>query len=407
MLKTDQETARGLGALTALNFFMADMQAGVGPFLGVFLLAHHWSNATIGTIMTLGGLAGMVMTVPAGALVDHTKRKRLLVAVSGVCTIFGSALLLVSQSIWVVGTSQILTAIAGAAIGPAVAGMTLGIVRQAGFDRQNGRNQAFNHAGNLAGAGLSGLLGWLFGFWAIMALAALFGIASIVSVFCIPANAIDDRAARGEREDAAEGGNISGLLVLLECKPLLVLAAALLFFHLGNGAMLPLFGMAEASAHQGNPAALVASTIVVAQAVMIVMSLIAIRMAKHHALWLAMLLSFLALPVRGMLAAHLIVGWGVFPVQMLDGVGAGLQSVAVPALVAHILNGTGRVNAGQGAVMTVQALGAALSPALGGVIADRIGYPDTFVILGCMSLFSIAIWLAGARLVRRESAVTT
>ena len=407
MLKTDQETARGLGALTALNFFMADMQAGVGPFLGVFLLAHHWSNATIGTIMTLGGLAGMVMTVPAGALVDHTKRKRLLVAVSGVCTICGSALLLVSQSIWVVGTSQILTAIAGAAIGPAVAGMTLGMVRQAGFDRQNGRNQAFNHAGNLAGAGLSGLLGWLFGFWAIMALAALFGIASIVSVFCIPANAIDDRAARGEREDAAEGGNISGLLVLLECKPLLVLAAALLFFHLGNGAMLPLFGMAEASAHQGNPAALVASTIVVAQAVMIVMSLIAIRMAKHHALWLAMLLSFLALPIRGMLAAHLIVGWGVFPVQMLDGVGAGLQSVAVPALVAHILNGTGRVNAGQGAVMTVQALGAAFSPALGGVIADRIGYPDTFVILGCMSLFSIAIWLAGARLVRRESAVTT
>jgi MFS family permease len=170
--------------------------------------------------------------------------------------------------------------------------------------------------------------------------------------------------------------------------------------------MLPLFGMAEAAAHQGNPAALVASTIVVAQAVMIVMSLIAMRMAKHHALWLAMLLSFLALPIRGVLAAHLIVGWGVFPVQMLDGVGAGLQSVAVPALVAHILNGTGRVNVGQGAVMTVQALGAALSPALGGVIADRIGYPNAFMILGCMSLFSIAIWLAGAGLVRRASTVT-
>jgi hypothetical protein len=26
--------------LLALNFFMADMQAGVGPFLGVYLLAH-------------------------------------------------------------------------------------------------------------------------------------------------------------------------------------------------------------------------------------------------------------------------------------------------------------------------------------------------------------------------------
>ncbi len=405
MLEGDRETARGLGALLALNFFMADMQSGIGPFLGVFLLAHQWNNAAIGTIMTLGGLAGMVMTVPAGALVDHTRRKRLLIASSGVCIICGSGLLLVSQTVWGVGASQILTAIAGAAIGPAVAGVTLGMVRQDGFDRQNGRNQAFNHAGNLIGAGLSGLLGWLFGFWAIMALAALFGIASIIAVFRIPADAIDHRAARGARE-GADAGNISGLRVLSECRPLLLLAAALLFFHLGNGAMLPLFGMAEASAHQGNPAALVASTIVVAQAVMIVMSLIAMRMAKHQALWLAMLLSFLALPIRGVLAAHLIIGWGIFPVQMLDGVGAGLQSVAVPALVAHILNGTGRVNTGQGAVMTIQAVGAALSPVLGGSIADRMGYPDSFMLLGCMSLVSIAIWLAGAGLVRRASSLT-
>ena len=32
--------------------------------------------------------------------------------------------------------------------------------------------------------------------------------------------------------------------MLLECKPLLVLAAALACFHLGNAAMLPLYGMA-------------------------------------------------------------------------------------------------------------------------------------------------------------------
>ncbi len=332
---------------------------------------------------------------------DRTRRKRLLVAVSGVCTICDSALLLLSQSLWVVGSSQILTAIASAAIGPAVAGITLGLVRQAGFDQQNGRNQAFNHAGNLAGAGLSGLLGWQFGFGAIMFLIAIFGFASIVSVFRIPANAIDHRAARGKRDGESDATNISGLKVLLECKPWPVLAASLLFFHLGNGAILPLFGMAMTAAHQGNPEALVATTIVVAQAVMIVMSLIALSMARRRALWLAMLMSFLALPIRGVLAAHLIVGWGMFRVQMLDDAGAGLQSVAVPAFVAHILNGTGRVNAGQGAVMTVQGLGASLSPALGGFLADLFGYSSTFFILGCMALVSIAIWIAGGHLVRR------
>ena len=72
--------------------------------------------------------------------------------------------------------SQVATAIAGAAIGPAVAGMTLGIVRQAGFPRQNGRNQAFNHAGNMIGAGLSGYLGWRFGYSAIFWLAVVFAV---------------------------------------------------------------------------------------------------------------------------------------------------------------------------------------------------------------------------------------
>ena len=63
-----KDRAHATRALNALNFFMADMQAGIGPFLGVFLLAHHWHNATIGTMMTLGGLAGMAATVPAGAI---------------------------------------------------------------------------------------------------------------------------------------------------------------------------------------------------------------------------------------------------------------------------------------------------------------------------------------------------
>ena len=150
--------------------------------------------------------------------------------------------------------------------------------------------------------------------------------------------------------------------MLLECKPLLILAAALACFHLGNGAMLPLYGLAVVAAKQGDPASFVAITIVVAQAVMIVVSLIAMRMAEKQGYWLVLLISFLALPLRGLIAAYFISRWGVYPVQMLDGVGAGLQSVAVPGLVARILNGTGRVNVGQGAVMTVQGLGRFLEP---------------------------------------------
>jgi MFS family permease len=386
---------KAIWPLLSLNFFMADMQAGVGPFLGVFLLAHGWQAGPIGTVMTIGGVAGMLMTAPAGALVDATKHKRGYVVIPGICTVLASVIILLSQSFWVVAASQAATAIAGAAIGPAVNGITLGIVRQAGFVRQNGRNQAFNHAGNMAGAGLSGFLGWKFGMPAVFWLAALFGVLSIASVMTIPRGAIDDDVARGLKAGGA-AAKASGFKVLARCKPLLILAAALACFHLGNAAMLPLYGMAVVAAKQGDPAGFVAMTIVVAQAVMIAASLIAMRMIEKEGAWLVMLISFLALPLRGVLAAGLIDAWGVYPVQMLDGAGAGLQSVAVPALVARILNGTGRVNVGQGAVMTCQGLGASLSPAIGGWMAQGLGYPATFVILGGFALGSIALWTAFA-----------
>ncbi len=62
-----KDAARSVWPLLALNFFMADMQSGIGPFLGVFLLAHGWTSGPIGTVMTVGGVAGMLITTPAGA----------------------------------------------------------------------------------------------------------------------------------------------------------------------------------------------------------------------------------------------------------------------------------------------------------------------------------------------------
>ena len=73
---------------------MADMQAGIGPFLGVFLLAHGWHNGLIGTVMSIGGIAGMAVTAPAGALIDASSRKRLYVIVPGICTVLASAVIL-------------------------------------------------------------------------------------------------------------------------------------------------------------------------------------------------------------------------------------------------------------------------------------------------------------------------
>lgn len=394
MAKPASAGSRVLWPLKALNFFMADMQAGIGPFLGIFLLSKGWQSGPIGTVMTLGGIAGMLITAPAGAVIDATNRKRNYIIIPGICTVIASALILFSQDFWIVALSQVATAIAGAAIGPAVVGITLGIVKQQGFNRQNGQNQAFNHAGNVVGAALSGYLGLKFGMTAIVLLAAIFGVLTIISVLLIPANSIDDKAARGLKEgNEGEDEKASGFKVLLKCKPLLVLAAALACFHLGNGALLPLYGMAAASKMKDNAFMFVALTVIIAQLVMIVASIAAMKMAEKKGYWLVMLISFIVLPIRGLIAANMIGDIGIYPVQILDGIGAGLQSVAVPGLVAHILNGTGRINVGQGAVMTVQGLGASLSPAIGGWIAQEMGYGSAFVILGSFAIISIGLWV--------------
>jgi MFS family permease len=379
---------------------MADMQAGIGPFLGVFLLAHGWSSGLIGTVMTAGGIAGMLMAAPAGALIDATRRKKLYVIIPGICTVIASGIVLLSQDFWLVTLSQVATAISGAAIVPAVAGITLGIFHQTGFNRQNGHNQVFNHAGNMVGAGLSGLVGWLFGLPQVLWLAALFGVLSIASVLMIPSAAIDDDEARGLSKNEDKKGDVSGITVLLENRTLLILAASLALFHLGNGAMLPFYGLAVVSTKQVDSSQFVATTILVAQGVMMLVSLIATHVGEKRGYWLLLLLSFIALPIRGLLAAFVINKWGVYPVQILDGIGAGLQSVVVPGLVARILHGSGRVNVGQGAVMTAQGIGASLSPLIGGWMAQEIGYSAMFLVLGSFALGSIALWLGFASILR-------
>jgi hypothetical protein len=119
--------SRAIWPLQSLNFFMADMQAGIGRFLDVVPVGARLAERSI------GGVAGMVVTGPAGAPIDATSHKRNYVMILGVCTVLASAVILLSRNFWLVAVSQIATAIAGAEIGPAVSGITLDSVRQSGL----------------------------------------------------------------------------------------------------------------------------------------------------------------------------------------------------------------------------------------------------------------------------------
>lgn len=384
-------------ALGGLNFFLADVRDGLGPFLGIFLISHGWTPDQIGLVMTVGGLAGMLAATPLGALADATRAKRALIAACALAVIIASLGLLAVPTLAVTAGSQIITGLAGAAIGPALAALTLGLVGQDGLPHQLGRNEAFNHAGNFFAALLAGWLGWQFGVAAVFWLMAAMAAASLAALLFVRPQDIDHDVARGmEPGDAAHGHEPPGIRVLLRSVPLMVLGLTLMLFHLGNAAMLPLLGQAIAEGGTVDPSAYTAATVMVAQLTMVPMALIAARLARTHGYGIVFIAALIALPIRGLIAGLWPSPYALLPVQILDGVGAGLLGVATPGLAARILRGSGHVNAGIGAVMTLQGVGAALSPAIGGFIAARYGFPAAFLALAGAAGVALAVWILGA-----------
>src|ERR1700722_3613126 len=73
-------STRTLRGLDWLNFFLADVQTGVGPFLAIYLAGYHWNEERVGLALTVGGIAGILTQTPAGATVDRLRSKRALIA---------------------------------------------------------------------------------------------------------------------------------------------------------------------------------------------------------------------------------------------------------------------------------------------------------------------------------------
>ena len=100
--------AQGYGrSLDGLNFFLADVRDGLGPYLAIYLLTvQHWDEASIGVVMSVAGIAGIVAQMPAGALVDATRFKRGVIVVAALVVTLGSLTLPFLSSFTLVALMQ-------------------------------------------------------------------------------------------------------------------------------------------------------------------------------------------------------------------------------------------------------------------------------------------------------------
>lgn len=393
---------RSLQALCLMSFFLADVRDGLGPFLGIFLTGRHWSPDEIGFVMTCGGIAGLLATLPAGVIADATRHKRVIVLLGCLVITVATLLLWYSNQAWTVMFSQVVVGVAAAFIGPTVSGITLGLTGQQAFHRQMGRNEAWSHAGNTLAAVCAGFATWFWGLGTVFILMTAMAVCAATAALAIRSEDIDDDVARGLEERHQNPESMS-LWQLARQPALFFTGLTLLLFHLANAALLPMLSMRAASmAGTVNPGLYAAATVVISQLVMVPVAIYVSGCVEKYGYPRLIMAALLILPLRAAIASAFSAPLFVIPVQIFDGLAAGILGVAVPGYVVSLLRGSGHVNAGQSVVMLMQGIGAALSPAITGLIAARYSYGAAFATLGAIALLALLLWWSTTSIKTRQ-----
>ena len=379
-------------ALDLLNFFKADAQTTSGPYLAIFLRAsRHWNLGRIGFAMSIPTVVTLLAQTPAGAVVDSTRRKRALIAGCAIALALASILVVEARGGAGIFAAQLTAGLAMVFIPPAIAALSLGLVGRDRFALQMGRNEMVSHAGGVAAALMTGVIGYAAASAGIFYLAAAMAIAAAVASLTIREDEIDHEAAR--ESDSAHDGAAIPVMRLLSDRRVVAFGISVILFHLANAAMLPLAGERLAAHDPHLAAPYMSACILLAQAVMLPVAAAAGYLADRIGRRPIFLIGFAVLPIRGLLFA---LGGSVtfqLSIQVLDGIGAGIFGVVSVIVAADLASGSGRFNLLQGAIGTCVAIGGSLSNPLGGVIAQRYGYRAAFIVLGAVaSTALISFW---------------
>ena len=214
-LERREPSRRSVRGLDWLAFFLADIQTGWGPFVAGYLTAGAWAQFHIGLVLTIGTITGLVLQIPAGALIDMGPAKRFLGI--GIASISASALLLALWPALVpVIAAKVLHAIASALVGPSFVAVSLGLVGHAALSERLGRNARFLSLGNAIAAGVMGAIGYYLTYQAIFFFTALLGIPTLLALTQIDLSEVDPslypgRNIKGRERHLAGGGfNLGG-----------------------------------------------------------------------------------------------------------------------------------------------------------------------------------------------------
>ena len=381
---------RTLRGLDWLNFLLADVRTGVGPFLAIYLAAHLWNEERVGLALTVGGIAGILTQTPAGALVDFLRCKRALVGAGVAALAVGAIVIALFPAFWPLIGAQVLIGGTSSVFIPAICAMSLGIVGSSAFDARQGRNQAFNSAGNVTAALLMGLVGYLISNRSIFFFVVALSIPTILVLLLIKPSEIDYDLARGAKR-GEKGAKAESVWVLFKDRSLVIFLICAVMFHFANAAMLPLLGEQLAKGQGRSSMLFMSACVVTTQFVITLLSSWSGRKAGTWGRKPLLLIAFGVLPVRGVLYTLTSNTVLLVAIQVLDGIGAGIFGVVSVLVIADLTRGTGRFNLTLGAITTAVGIGASLSQVVAGSIVHHVGSQAGFLFLSVVAAIAFAI----------------
>jgi MFS family permease len=381
---------QSLRALDWLNFFLADVQTGVGPFLAIYLAGYAWDEQRIGLALSAGGIAGILAQTPAGALVDQVHHKRTVIAIGVGSLALGALLIAFLPTFWPVISAQVLIGATSSIFIPAICAMSLGIVGHQMFDTRQGRNQSFNSAGNVVAAVSMGLLGYFVSNRSIFFFVVICTLPTLLALSKIRADEIDYERARGATQ-SADDGKPAATAALLKDRPLVIFLICAVMFHFANAAMLPLLGEMLAKGQGRSSMMFMSACVVTTQFIITMIAAWSGRKAGSWGRKPLLLIAFGVLPVRAVLYTLTSNTVALVAIQILDGVGAGIFGVVSVLVIADLTQGSGRFNVTLGAIATAVGIGAALSQTIAGAIVHHFTFNTGFLFLAAIAAAAFCI----------------
>ncbi|HJT06668.1 MAG TPA: MFS transporter [Stellaceae bacterium] len=360
-----------------LNFFIADVQTGFGPFTAVYLAAQGWSQGDIGLLLTIGGIAGIASQIPGGALVDAVRTKRLIIAVALGVIALGALTFAFFTNTALLFIAETLHGSTSGLIKPALAAIGLGLVGHRAFSGRLGRNHRYDAFGNAATAALMGLIGYLASKQAVFLIAAALCVPAAYALTMIRGDDIDYARARSSR-DRQKPRDVAQLRELMKNRHLVVFVVSLVLFQFANASVMPLASERLAQQQQHESELVTAALVVVPQMVTALIAAWVARRAEDWGRKPLLLAGFAALPLRAVLFALAPGPWYLVAIQVLSGLTAAVIGIMVPLVIADVTRGTGRYNLAQGVAGTAAGIGAALSTVIAGYVAQSFGYAIGF-----------------------------